>query len=253
MNLQNQILNKKIVVLIAHPNDEILWFGAGIMSLCRQNQVSVYCLTHSPESTRGEELTRHSIKCGFKVFFGSSNDPGRNHPLINYEKGFEDFLKSNSYAFDLLITHSFWGNESYHPHNIQAYHLGLSSALFHGIHFSYFSEIELNHGHKKLTFGNHFFIWKVIIKQLPILRKTRTLFGSLGIALKNILLDIVLTLKTMNYSILKFECDPVEKLENLILYKSRIDVIKTYKSFYRDKSFLLIYLLKDGKGSPFSS
>lgn len=253
MNYQNDIINKKIIILIAHPNDEILWFGAGIISLCQNNQVTVYCLTHSPGSERGEELTKHSIKCGFKVVFDMSNDPGRSLPLIDYESGFKEFLKNHSYAFDLLITHPFWGNESLHPHNIQAYHLGLRSALQHGIHFSYFSEIELNHGHKKLTFGNHFFKWKVIFSQFYILKKTNSIFSCTMTIVENILLDIILMIKTMHYSILKFECDPIEKMENLVLYKSRINIIKTYRCFYRDNSFLLIYMLRDGKGSPFSS
>lgn len=253
MNYPNDIINKKIIILIAHPNDEILWFGAGIISLCQNNQVTIYCLTHRPGSERGEELLKHSIKCGFKVIFDMSNDPGRSLPLTDYELGFKEFLKSHSFAFDLLITHPFWGNENSHPHNIQAYHLGLKSALKHGIHFSYFSEIELNRSHRNLTFGSHFFKWKVMLGQFHVLKKANSILKSILTIVENIFWDVILTVKTINYSILKFECDPVEKLDNIILYKSRINIIKTYRSFYRDRSFLLIYTLRDGKGSPFSS
>ncbi len=253
MNCPNTIINKKIVILIAHPGDEMLWFGAGMLSLCQNNSVVVYCLTSFVGCERCEKLIENSIKYHFKVFFGKSRDPGPSLALVDYKLGFKEFLKSQSYAFDLLITHPFWGNKGSHPHNIQAYHLGLKSSLQHGIRFSFFSEIELNHGHNKLTFGSHAFKCSVIISQFYILKKTNSALGGIVAIFENILLNLSLSVKTISYSILKFKCSHDVKSEDFLLGKSKINFIKKYTHFYSEKSFLIIYMLRDGKGSPFSS
>lgn len=76
MQRLREIKNKKILLTVAHPDDETLWFFQSIQELKKENDILVFCLTHAAVSKRGKELSKVADEIGIKVVFGHCEDTG---------------------------------------------------------------------------------------------------------------------------------------------------------------------------------
>ena len=72
------ISRSKILVVVAHPDDETLWFFQSIQQLKENNDVIILCMTYAAVSPRGKELLAVAEKYGLKVIFGHCEDTGIN-------------------------------------------------------------------------------------------------------------------------------------------------------------------------------
>jgi LmbE family N-acetylglucosaminyl deacetylase len=117
-----------ILVVVAHPDDEALWFGASICGLVNDlnQEVSVLCLSgHDPDSAREDEFKRSQRVAGFQkgqVLGGKLRKAGEPLPSVRetLEKGLRELDISLS-QIQIVITHSPYGDEHRHPHHVQCF------------------------------------------------------------------------------------------------------------------------------------
>ncbi len=117
-----------ILVVVAHPDDEALWFGASICGLVNDlnQEVTVLCLSgHDEDSAREDEFKRSQRVAGFqkgKVLGGKLRKAGEPLPPVQetLEKGLRELDISLS-KIQIVITHSPYGDEHRHPHHVQCF------------------------------------------------------------------------------------------------------------------------------------
>jgi LmbE family N-acetylglucosaminyl deacetylase len=117
-----------ILVVVAHPDDEAIWFGASICGLVNDlnQQVTVLCLSgHDPDSSREDEFAQSQRIAGFqngKVLGGALRKAGEPLPSVKetLEKGLKD-LSISLNQIQIVITHSPYGDEHRHPHHVQSF------------------------------------------------------------------------------------------------------------------------------------
>lgn len=104
---------KNIAVIVAHPDDEILWCG-GMMLLHPECNWFIACLCRKNDSDRAPKFQKVLKELNAKGIMGDLDDGPEQHPLDKKEvqKAILDLVpKSN---FDLTITHSPFGEYTKH-------------------------------------------------------------------------------------------------------------------------------------------
>ena len=143
MRCLSEIKNKKILLIVAHPDDETLWFFQSIQKLKTENEVLVFCLTHAAVSKRGKELSKVADTIGIKVVFFYCEDTGIDRLLKSSELR-QAFIKVFSkHKIDLAITHPPHGGEKPHPHHIQLNRMTKEFCNYYSVKFGFFSEQKL--------------------------------------------------------------------------------------------------------------
>lgn len=130
--------DKKILVVVAHPDDESLYFFGGLKALSQVAHLQIVCATYSRSSYRGQELLSVCRSLGLNCHFLGIRDLGMDSMLENLESVLGNYL--NLHAFDLLITHPPHGGEKPHPHHLQVFLESLNFCLNTGKKFAFFSE-----------------------------------------------------------------------------------------------------------------
>lgn len=231
------IIDQKILIIVAHPDDETLWFFQSIQFLKEKNDVQILCMTYTSVSKRGKELQVVADSFGYKVLFGHCEDTGINH-LLNENQAQHAFIKIFSkYKYDLVITHPPHGGEKPHPHHIQTYLLTKKFSIYHSYKFGFFSEeniLEEKLSKYLFSYQKKKFISARIFQSFKLLlhEKNRLLFFF------KILFDI-----WFNFDIFEgYETtvDLKKKQEALLNFASQEDILKSYNSFYKTKEYLFI-------------
>lgn len=239
MQCLSEIKNKKILLTVAHPDDETLWFFQSIQKLKKENDILVFCLTHAAVSKRGKELSKVADEIGIKVAFGHCEDTGIDH-LLKPTDLRQAFIKVFSkYKIDLAITHPPHGGEKPHPHHIQIYKMTKDFCGFYSVQFGFFSEQKLleratDEPNYHFSFKKKKYIAHRILKGYQLLsdKEENSTF----------LLKCVLTVLFNFRSYRGFEVavDLKEKQSALLNFESQQDVLKSYNSFYKKSEFLFL-------------
>ena len=117
-----------ILVIVSHPDDEAIWFGASICGLVNDlnQQVVVLCLSgHDPNSLREVEFKKSQGVAGFqfgKVLGGPLAQA--NHRLPPAQVTVDTGLKALNISLsqiEIVVTHSPYGDEHRHPHHAQCF------------------------------------------------------------------------------------------------------------------------------------
>jgi LmbE family N-acetylglucosaminyl deacetylase len=145
-----------ILVIVAHPDDEAIWFGASICGLVKDlnQQVAVLCLSgHDPDSDREDEFGQSQRVAGFqigKVLGGALRNAGDPLPPVQgtLEKGLSDLGISLS-QIQIVITHSPYGDEHRHPHHMQCFKSLNQWCRSNNKPLAFFSSIPINAGSMK--------------------------------------------------------------------------------------------------------
>jgi LmbE family N-acetylglucosaminyl deacetylase len=100
-------------IIVAHPDDETLWAG-GLMLLHPQNRWTVITICRKSDPDRSEKFRRVMKHLGTEGVMGDLDDGPEQKPLAEKEirKTILSLLPMDRY--DLVITHSKWGEYTRH-------------------------------------------------------------------------------------------------------------------------------------------
>lgn len=134
--------DKKILILIAHPADESLYFYEGIKQLSSKNSIDILCLTNSSTSVRGKELQQAMCELNAHIIFRNISDKGIHSLMLNVENHIATALDAKNYC--LLITYPPHGSEKSHPYHIQCFHIARRLSHQRHLRFGFFSEKKID-------------------------------------------------------------------------------------------------------------
>lgn len=120
--------NKRILLLIAHPDDEAMFFAPSILSLTRNNHVKILCLSTGDADGLGETRRRELVKSALHLGLKSEDDvvvvddqvDFRDSMSVTWEEG-KVAGRLEREGMDVLVTFD-EGGVSGHPNHISLYH-----------------------------------------------------------------------------------------------------------------------------------
>lgn len=234
-----KIKNQRILIVVAHPDDEVLWFYAGIESLQQNNKLEILCLTHTENSVRGRELISFGSLYQIRIIFANLNDSGINRLLVDLAPAINSILNKTKY--DLAITHPPHGGEKPHPHHIQAHFTLKELCRKLNVKFAFFSEYSLQcqvilGNVCQFSVKNKKFIFHRIKYSYYFLRREN--FSNKFFYLYKSALSLFLDYSS--YELNELNSNIENKKKALSLYKSQEDVLRSYNSYYRTREYLFI-------------
>jgi LmbE family N-acetylglucosaminyl deacetylase len=136
--------NKKILFVVAHPDDESLWIGGTLNFLSQLEgvDVSVLCMTGGLDPARSSSFREVMRKLNIQSWHHFKNDLVRVGGVLisSPEKIIKEGLENlGSIGYDLIITHSFYGDEHLHIQHKQLYNVVREYCSKESVPFSYFS------------------------------------------------------------------------------------------------------------------
>lgn len=238
MQSLNEIKNKKILLVVAHPDDETLWFYQSLINLKQFNLVEILCLTYSSISKRGKELLQLGKIIDIKIHFGHCDDFGMERLLKNIDFGLHKVILKQE--FDLIITHPPHGGEKPHPHHIQIYLAIKKACKDNNKHFGFFSEQKIlefySENNYKFSFKKRRYISARVSKSKKLLTKEFFLkkWKFWYLITKAVWLDFNL------YECFETEVNLIEKQKALGLFTSQINFLKEYNAYYKKVEYLFL-------------
>lgn len=239
MQCLKKILNQKILIITAHPDDETLWFFQFMQDLKDHNEVMVFCLTHKKESNRGQELLAISEKFNLQIIYGSCEDTGINR-LLNETEVKQIYIKIFSkYKFDLAITHPPHGGEKPHPHHIQLFRLTRDFCRYHRTRFGFFSDQKIllkreSTDYYILNFKRKKYIFNSFLQCYHLMVSDKKRLGFLFEGLFNLLFW------KQKFSFYQIKANIEEKHKALSFFKSQLEILKNYQSYNTETEFLYL-------------
>ena len=156
-----------ILLITAHPDDELIWFGSTLYELSKFPNINIYCICfwgilEKPGSMKAVTPGYKDIDRKNQFYEVSKAMNFKNSHIItetkyeviqqNKQTDFvinEEFFNAlniiglDKNNIDLLITHSFYGDERKHPHHIRMYDFFSKFTLTNNIPFSFFSILKI--------------------------------------------------------------------------------------------------------------
>ena len=244
--LTDNMKKLRLLLVIAHPDDESLWFFGGLTKLSRDHEIIIYCLTYTADSERGRELFNATSDLNVKCFFGGLIDVGFDKCLYNVRQIFTMFINESAFdfPFDLVITHPFHGGEKPHPHHLQAFHIVRQECRKRKIAFGFFSEkrlplypVKSNIFKMSLKNQMRFNFWYLssLLKTFP---SQWNLVREILFFTRELLEDFFIFKNT--FVLHRFFVRPSEKLCVLEKYSSQFHHLLKYKAIYESVEYLYV-------------
>jgi hypothetical protein len=251
MQSLKSIADKKILIVVAHPDDETLWFFQSIQNLKENNDIQILCVTYTATSKRGTELQSVAERYGLKILFGDCEDTGMNS-LLDEDDVQQAFIKVFSkFKFDLVITHPPHGGEKAHPHHIQMFLITKKFSVFHNCNFGFFSEQKIldrsqYQNHYLMKFKKKKYIFARLRRAIDLIKKDENKVSFF----LTMLFDIWINFNW--YKGYEVEVDIKGKQQALKNFPSQSEDLKSYNAFYKSNEFLFIKTQKPKKSSQIS-
>lgn len=243
-----------ILIVVAHPDDEILWFGGGLRILLESGiHVGILSMTNKGNATRKSEFEDACSKMGTVPLMADLPDGG-SRIWMEPTNAIDEALNSSGIRIEnlsLLVTHSPFGNERQHPQHILVSNVVMEWALEHNLDTAFFSDFLLTTNFCKsdkkfdgmdvlcqsskftlLSFAKNF--PKIVVKQK----------GNFMVTVMNLtkLFSKLRTYRNLeNYDqVCRFEINLDWKTEILKCYVSQIDGLQKYTAYSQKYDFLYI-------------
>lgn len=246
MQCLSEIKDKKILLVVAHPDDETLWFFQSLQKLKFANEILVFCLTHAASSERGKELSKVAEHLGLKIVFGHCEDTGIDHFLKPNElkQAFIQMFSKNK--IDLAVTHPPHGGEKPHPHHIQLYFMTKEFCDAYHVQFGFFSEQKL----LDRTTNERLFRFTIKKKRYVCNRLSQGYHqicdddDKFYFYIKSIL---SMLFNFQKYSGFEVAVDLEEKQSALANFESQQEILKNYNAFYKKFEYLYVERLHQNR------
>lgn len=234
---------KNILVIVAHPDDECLYFYGGLRSLGTVSSVTVLSVTQSALTVRGRELRSFCQRMNLACDFLSLPDRGIQSTLPDFREDLADYLSRHD--FDMIITHPPHGGEKPHPHHLQTLLTAFSHCLRYQVKFAFFSESR-NSLCEPTRLDSLLKMRLLPLVALYVLRTTYALkwrykFSWLQFLLKD-LFKVLFELKSQRKLFFRFEidCPLEEKKISLRHYTTQVDVLDSYRTSSSGEEYLFL-------------
>lgn len=130
-----------LFVVVAHPDDESLWFGGTLQALSSRGlRIVVVCLTNKNNDVRNQEFRDACAALGVQAVLDDYPD-GAHQPLAGAGARIIDLISAT--AGDPVVgvlTHAPHGNERSHPQHVACFNEISRACAARGIPFGFFSE-----------------------------------------------------------------------------------------------------------------
>ena len=149
-------MTKKILFIVAHPDDESLWVGGTLNFLSKISNIEPYvlCLTGRNHPERSTEIKNALSVAGIKDYFiGTENIPtAHGQPLQHMSDCIDDAINFFGISpdmqilpqdIDLVVTHPYYGDEHKHPQHIQVFKYVKEWCQKLHIPFAFFSTLNI--------------------------------------------------------------------------------------------------------------
>ena len=243
-----------ILIVVAHPDDEVLWFGGGIRILMGKGlPIGILSTTNKSNATRKAEFENACHVMGTVPIMADLPDGARtiwNEPL----KSIDEALLSAGIHIDKLtvvITHSPFGNERQHPQHIVVSNVIQEWALNHDVDVAFFSEFPLtkSFGKSDANFDgmeficrpSKFSIWSFVrnFPRIIWMQKENFIVKLIRISEVFSMLRIYRGLKNYN-QVCRFKIDLEWKATVMKCYISQIDGLQKYCAYTAKYDYLYI-------------
>jgi len=225
-----------ILITTAHPDDELIWFGSTLYELAKIKDINIFniCfwgILEKPGSMRSvtpgyKDIDRKSQFYEISNFmnFKSHIITDTKHKVEQKSRQKDEVIKEELFNglkilnlelknIDLIITHSYYGDERRHPHHIRIYDFFSKFSLENNIGFSFISILRIpNVSHKS------------------ILKETKRLNQIHLLSLEKIENESLNIVNKPSY-LIEFQGNLDKKLEALKLYKA-VNFKKHYNDYY---------------------
>lgn len=230
--LSSHFVEKKILVVVAHPDDESLYFYGGLRELASCNEVTVLSVTYDHMSVRGKELEAACAHLGVKISFLGVEDPGMFVPLRGAKSALVRFLDLNG-PYHTIITHPPHGGEKPHPHHLQIFWLACAESRRRGMKFGFFSE-ALSPAVLSQKTTEVFYLSTTSCMAL-YWRVLKAFNIPHGVSWLSHVVSLMATLAMEGrlrgtYQRAVFRYDPQDKREQLAAYQSQESFLRTYRT-----------------------
>ena len=136
----------KILFVIAHPDDESLWIGGTLSFLSQRPEVETYviCATGAQDQHRAQEFEAAINIAGVKNWFIGNEDIPKSGgiPLSDTTRALSNGINQFGIQmgdFDLIVTHSFYGDEHLHCQHSQLFQIMYEMSSTRLVPFGFFS------------------------------------------------------------------------------------------------------------------